>query len=175
MSNPWRHVMLIPLLPALAACMTHPAPPIATRDGGEQIDAKTFAARQRENYAGRTGKRTAIPIRALNVTAQCDFKDEMGTSGNLALSVEDASVKQFTAQVNIPKRGVCNFDLARFHQTSKLPTPVLSDGTSSCRVYVWEQGNAVTVAFNACRSYCTANAYDYLWPILVDRKSGTCT
>jgi hypothetical protein len=174
MSKPWRHLMLFPLLPALAACMIHPASPVVTRDGGDQSGAKSAAAKPRDVYAGRAAKRAPLPIRALNVTAQCDFKDEMGTHGTLALDVEDANVKNFTAQVNIPKRGVCNFDLARFRQTSKMPTPVLSDGASACRVFVWEQGSAVTVAFSACRSYCTADAYDYLWPILVDRKNGTC-
>lgn len=172
--------VLLSLLPALSACMTQSAAPLAAdHEGGSNV-AKSNAARRDENTAVPRVRRSRppapapIPVRALNVSTECAFKDEIGTHGSLNLRIEDADVKRFTAQVTIPKRGVCNFDLAGFRQTAKLPTPVLSGGDSACRIYVWEQGNAVTVAFSACHAYCTADAYDYLWPILVDRKSGTC-
>jgi hypothetical protein len=180
MSMKWRRLMLLSLPSLLAACAGQPPAPVVFRDTGGGVEQKSLAARPlgviSVPLAASSGKRmpAPIPVRPLNVSTQCEFRDEVGTHGRMALQIEEASVKRFNAEVTIPKRGVCSFDLARFRQTEKLPTPVLSAGDSSCRVYIWEQGNAVTVAFNACEAYCTADAYDYLWPILVDNPSGEC-
>ena len=35
-------------------------------------------------------------------------------------------------------------------------------------------GAAVTVGFANCASRCTRGAFDYLWPIIVDRTDGQC-
>jgi hypothetical protein len=39
---------------------------------------------------------------------------------------------------------------------------------------MWEQGNQTTLAFQNCPAACEGAAFDYLWPILVQTKSGRC-
>ena len=116
------------------------------------------------------------PTRPLNVKSKCSHRDAVGTQTHLNLLVKDAQVKAFTAQVTIPHRGVCRFDLKNFEQTATLPQALLKakDG-SECSVRLWEQGKEVTIAFNSCPSACEGEAFSYLWPILVDAKSGRCT
>ncbi len=91
------------------------------------------------------------------------------------LHVTKAEVKRFVAEVNIPKQGLCRFDLKSFKQTASLPNVVLTDEASGCVVRMWEQGKGVTVAFNACQAKCSGDAFSYLWPILVESKSGRCS
>ena len=86
-----------------------------------------------------------------------------------------AAVKRFTAEVSIPKQGLCRFDIKNFRQTAKLPNVVLTDAQSTCVVRMWEQEKGVTVAFNACESKCSGDAFSYLWPILVDTRNGRCS
>lgn len=124
--------------------------------------------------AGRNLK--PMPTRALNVKSSCSHRDAVGTQTKLKLLVKDAQVKTFNAQVNIPQRGICRFDLKNFEQTATLPQALLKakDG-SDCSVRMWEQGKEVTIAFNSCPKACEGEAFSYLWPILVDAKSGRCT
>ena len=91
------------------------------------------------------------------------------------LHVTKAEVKRFVAEVNIPRQGLCRFDMKTFTQTARLPNVVLTDATSSCVVRMWEQEKGVTVAFNACQSKCGGDAFSYLWPILVDTRNGRCS
>ena len=90
------------------------------------------------------------------------------------LQVSKAEVKRFTAAVSIPKQGLCRFDMKHFEQTAKLPNVVLSDRETACTVRMWEQDKGVTVAFNSCQAKCSGDAFSYLWPILVDTRSGRC-
>ena len=91
------------------------------------------------------------------------------------LQVSKAEVKRFIAEVNIPRRGLCRFDMKNFQQTSKMPNVVLTDDESGCVVRMWEQEKGVTVSFNACQSKCSGEAFSYLWPILVDSRNGRCS
>jgi len=178
MAPTWHPPTLLSLPLLLAACMTQPPAPVADKASGMEATSAAatppVAAAAVAPAVRKPGKRGPIPVRALNVSTQCEFKDEAGTHGRMALQIEDANVRRFNAQVTIGRRGVCSFDLARFHQTAKMPTPVLASNDTACRVYVWEQGSAVTVAFSACHAHCTADAFDYLWPILVDSPTGEC-
>ena len=72
-------------------------------------------------------------------------------------------------------KGTCSFNLKNFTQKEKLPQALLlaKDG-SDCSVRLWEQGQRVTVAFNNCAQACEKDAYSYLWPIMVEAKSGKC-
>lgn len=117
-----------------------------------------------------------MPTRALNVKSKCSHRDAIGTQTNLNLLVKNAEVKTFAAKVNIPKHGLCRFDLKDFKQTEKLPQALLKakDG-SDCSVRMWEQGSEVTIAFNSCPKACEGEAFSYLWPILVEAKTGRCT
>jgi len=91
------------------------------------------------------------------------------------LHVTKAEVKRFIAEVSIPNQGLCRFDMKNFQQTTRLPNVVLTDEASGCVVRMWEQGKGVTVAFNSCAAQCSGDAFSYLWPILVDTKSGRCS
>lgn len=122
----------------------------------------------------KAGKPAPIPTRPLNVVAECSFRDEDGYNGNLKLAVEEAKVLSFEASVNIPRHGTCRFDLKNFRQTRLMPNVVLSHLHGPCVVYVWEQGERVTVAYQHCQKMCSGKAWEHLWPILADRRDGSC-
>jgi hypothetical protein len=177
MPNSWRKLVFLPLLLPLAACMPQPAAPVV--GGNEAVapipePAKPTPPTPVLSTRDAARKFAATPATALNVRTECRFKDETGYGGSLDLQVVDANIKRLKAEVTIPKRGVCRFDLAKFRQTRTLPSPVLSAKDTKCRIFVWEQGDTVTVAFHACQASCTGTAFSYLWPILVYRKKGEC-
>lgn len=132
------------------------------------------AQQSRTPEATRRSKPGPIPTRALNVATECSFRDETGYGGKLKLSIDQARVQTFEAAVDIPRRGICKFNLKNFRQTRELPTVELSHLRDPCVVRVWEQGTRVTVAFQQCRNMCSGNAWDHLWPILNDRQDGSC-
>ena len=115
------------------------------------------------------------PTRPLNVRSHCSHKDAIGTITRLDLQVTEAVVKTFDAQVSMKDYGSCRFNLNDFEQTEKMPQPLLRHKRESgCSVRMWEQGAKVTVAFNSCPKSCEGKAFDYLWPIVVEAKSGHC-
>ena len=115
-----------------------------------------------------------IATRPLNATIECSFRDETGYNGMMKLAVEEARVRSFEAAVNIPSHGTCRFDLKNFRQTRKLPNVELRHFRDRCIVHMWEQGEQVTVAFQQCQKMCTGKAWDHLWPVLIDRRDGSC-
>ena len=160
---------LLPLLPALllgACAAPEKAPPAA--------EAPPPAAVAKAPAAVKPAKPGPIPVRPLNVATECSFRDETGYNGALKLKVTEAKVHAFEAKVNIPRRGTCNFDLKDFRQTKELPAIELSHAKGRCIMRVWEQGDRVTVAFQQCEKMCSGNSYSYLWPILNDRRKGSC-
>ena len=115
------------------------------------------------------------PTRPLNVKSKCSHKDAIGTTTRLDLLVKEAEVKSFDAQVTMKGYGTCSFKLNEFEQVEKLPQALLKHKKESgCLVRMWEQGPKVTVAFNNCAKSCEGQAFDYLWPIVVEAKSGRC-
>lgn len=168
------------LLAALvAACAETPKPPAPPPEPVPVPDTMAGEERPMESQplkylAGRNLK--PLPTKPLNVKSKCSHRDAVGTQTRLNLLVKNAEVKAFNAQVSIPKHGVCRFDLKNFQQTATLPQAFLKakDG-SDCSVRLWEQGKEVTIAFNSCPKACEGEAFNYLWPILVDAKSGRCT
>ena len=161
-----RTAALIPAL-LLAACATpSPAPiPAAKPDGGTVVvPAPPPEAR---------GGLKPIPVRPLNIRANCHFKDEVGYAASTVLDISYSEVRAFAATVDVPKHGSCRFDLADFEQVRKEPHIELR-ARDGCKVLVWEQGEKVTVAFTECANRCTRGTFDYVWPILVDRPSGQC-
>jgi hypothetical protein len=125
-----------------------------------------------KHLAGR--KLKPIPDKELDVRTRCSFKDVQGGKGSMDLQVTKAEVKRFVAEVTIPKQGLCRFDMKHFEQTARMPNVVLTDRASACTVRMWEQDKGVTVAFNGCQAKCSGDAFSYLWPILVDTRSGRC-
>ena len=171
---PSRLVLFLPLL-LLGACAGPErapedevsAPPVASAP----------AAKPPPIAAPRTPKPKKpgpIPTRPLNVKTDCRFHDESGYKGTMKLYVEGAKVQSFAATVNVPGRGVCSFDLKDYRQTRELPNVELRHRSDGCIVRVWEQGERVTVAFQQCQRMCSGNAWEGLWPILNDRRDGSC-
>ncbi|ATE62156.1 hypothetical protein [Thauera sinica] len=121
---------------------------------------------------GAGGRLKPMPVRPLDIRADCRFKDEAGYGASTMLDVSYAEVKAFSASVDIPRRGSCRFD-GEFAQVRRTPHVELR-ARDGCTVSIWEQGEQVTVAFNDCAARCTRGAFDYVWPIIVDRRSGQC-
>ena len=118
---------------------------------------------------------TPQPTRPLNVRSRCSHKDAIGTMTRLDLLVREAEVKAFDAQVTMKGYGTCRFNLKDFDQVEKLPQALLkARNGSGCSVRMWEQGPKVTIAFNGCPKSCEGDAFSYLWPIMVEAKSGRC-
>lgn len=172
-------LVLAPVL-FLSGCAT-PEPSLVSENRPSAKDRQVLPAPEekparprKDAQAPRAKTPGPIPTRALNVFVECRFRDETGYNGNLRLSVQDARVQAFEAAVNVPGRGVCRFDLKNFHQTRELPNVELNHRRDPCVVRVWEQGERVTVAFQQCTKMCSGTAWDHLWPILNDRRDGSC-
>ncbi len=175
---------LLPLIVAalLAAC-AGPAPEPVSEPAVKETPAPTprteksteprLSAAARQRLARSNLK--PITTRPLTAATECRFRDETGYGGRLALEVSEAQVKRFSAQVDIPRRGSCRFDLENFQQSASLPNVELTARRSRCRVHLWEQADQVTVAFRDCRTECSGKSAEYLWPILVDNRDGSCS
>ena len=172
------------ILTLLAGCATPPAPvsPPAPTPAPTPVPAPGYPATPKtpelkKETVALLAKRGLKPItgQALNARARCSFRDDTGYSGKLDLAVRNARVEQLDASVDVPNRGSCQFRLADFRQTESLPIVVLASQRTSCKVSLWEQGHQVTVAFRDCRTECGGDAVNYLWPILVDSRKGSCS
>ena len=169
-----RFVHVIPLVLLLGACAApEPAPAPASEADNQSPPVERIKSQPLKHLVGRPLK--PIPDKALDIRTKCSFRDVAGGRGSMDLQVTKAEVKRFVAEVNIPRRGLCRFDMKNFQQTSKLPNVVLTDDESGCVVRMWEQEKGVTVSFNACQAKCSGDAFSYLWPILVDSRNGRCS
>jgi hypothetical protein len=177
-----RLIHAVPLALLLGACATPvpevvpepvsvPVEPLATVARPEPVER--IKSQPLKHLLGRSIK--PIPDQALEVRTKCSFRDVAGGRGTMDLQVTKAEVKRFVAEVNIPRQGMCRFNMKTFKQTAHLPNVVLTDAASGCVVRMWEQEKNVTVAFSACQSKCGGDAFSYLWPILVDTRNGRCT
>lgn len=147
----------------LTACALPGLPPPADAPISDEVLASPSSA----------GKRLRpMPWRPLDVRADCRFRDEAGYVTRITLDVAQSKVKAFNADVDIPRRGSCRFD-GPFTQTREKPSIQLR-AADGCQVNIWEQGKAVTVGFANCAARCSRGAFDYLWPIIIDRASGQC-
>ena len=125
--------------------------------------------------ATSSSKLKALPVRPIDSDLSCQNKDEVGTTVRLSLGIDQSNVQRFSADVHIPKRGKCRFELQSFRQTATQPAALLQSKYDKCSVRFWEQGQELTVAFSNCESHCTGDTFSYLWPILVDKPSGKCS
>lgn len=149
--------------PPVAAVVAEPSPPVQPALRRDTL----------KHLANRNLK--PIEARPLNARARCGFRDPGGYRGKLQLEVKEASVSRFEASVDVPKKGSCSFKLKDFQQTDRLPNVVLAAKKGDCKVSLWEQEHQVTVAFRDCRAECSGNSVEYLWPILVDNRKGSCS
>ncbi len=167
----------VAMLLLLGACATPEAPPPTPAPVEPSVTeappAKAkIASQPLKHLVGRSLK--AIPDAPLDVRTRCNFRDVAGGRGHMELQVKHAEVKRFVAEISIPKQGQCRFDMKHFEQTARLPNVVLTDSRNGCVVRMWEQEKGVTVSFNSCQAKCSGDAFSYLWPILVDTRSGRC-
>ena len=169
-----RHAGWLVVLAVLAGCADLKAP--GERVSGQaapQADAEKIESQPLKHLKGRNLK--PQPTRPLNVRAKCSTRDAVGTVRRLDLLVKEASVQTFDAQVTMKEHGTCRFNLREFQQVEKLPQPLLRhQKEANCTVRMWEQGNKVTIAFNDCPKSCDGDAFAYLWPLIVEGKSGQC-
>ncbi len=175
MSNRRAAALLVVAL--LAGCATpEPPPPVAVPAPAPPAPPAT-APEPRQDKLKHLANRhlKPMPVRPLNAKASCSFKDETGYRGRLRLDVKEAAVKRLEASVDVPKRGSCRFKLADFRQTDSQPAVVLAARKGDCKIRLWEQEDQVTVAFRDCRAECSGDSVDYLWPILVDNRKGSCS
>ena len=166
--KPIQRTLLAAAVAALAGCGTLELP-------GHPADDGTAGGGIVERPAtGTGGKLKPMPLRTFSVSTQCKFKDEAGNFGSATVDVVNSKVNAFKAEVTMPKRGTCRYDLAQFRQTQALPSVELT-GARDCRVHMWEQGEQITVAFANCHTLCSpASAHDYVWPLLIDKSTGHC-
>lgn len=175
--------LVLPILLMLSACAELPKP------ASEPVDERKVegaVAQPQETGESPTFKNSTLkylakrnlkpqPTRPLNVKSSCSHKDAVGTRTRLDLLVREAEVKKLSLDVDIKGRGACHFDLGQFQQEARLPQVLLRhQKQSGCTLRMWEQGNEVTLAFNSCPKACEGQAFDYLWPVIVDARNGRC-
>jgi hypothetical protein len=141
--------------------------------------ASTKSSTSQSNQTAPTSTITTIKpgkpnARTVNIKADCAWKDETGYSGQMKLLATQSVVQDFSAAVNLPKHGSCSFALKDFRQIKETPNVELKGNASPCTVRMWTQGRQVSVAFSSCKSMCTGDVVDYLWPILADSSNGSC-
>jgi hypothetical protein len=164
---------VLSLAVVIAGCATSRPP--TPEPESQAAEPERHAAHSSRSSSHRADARLkALPDRPLNVAAECSFRDPNGYQGKLQLGVQDAQVRRFEAEVMVPGRGNCRFDLKTFEQTAVRPV-TLKNRKGDCAVHIWEQGEQVTVAFGECYSQCSGGARDYLWPILVNAGNGSCS
>jgi len=165
--------ILVLLLAACADPLPVPDEPVRPAPASEPIALPKVPAQSTPAKA-KPKRPGPIPTRPLEVKADCRFRDETGYSGTMKLAVAEAKVQTFEAAVSIPNRGACRFDLKNFRQTREMPNVELRHRRDPCVVRVWEQEHRVTVAFQQCQKMCSGSAWHHLWPILTDRRDGSC-
>lgn len=151
----------------LAACSTLPEPEQMPNATTEETPQHTLKYLNKRNLK-------PMPIKPLNVSSQCSRKDAIGTRTQLQLKVKESKVSTFSSRIAMAQ-GTCSFDLRDFKQTATMPEIVLTHRDQpDCKVRMWAQDRQVTVAYNACAQSCTGDSFDYLWPTLVDSRTGRC-
>lgn len=173
----WGWTSLVFLLFAGCAEVAKPPEPVAEKlaPAETQVESSTpkFKNSTLKYLANR--KLKPQPTRPLNVKSRCSHRDAIGTTTRLDLLVKESLIKNFSAQITMKGHGACHFKLADFDQVEKMPQPLLRHKIEAdCLVRMWEQGPKMTIAFNNCPKACEGDAFSYLWPIMVEEKSGRC-
>jgi hypothetical protein len=153
--------------PVAAKPAPAPAPEVAKPAPAPAAPTETYS-----RLAGRSIK--PIAVKPITVKTDCTYRDPTGYGGKLKLAVDKSQVSALQAEIQVPRRGKCAFDLKDFHQTAKEPSVTLNS-KGACTIRLWEQEGKVTVAFNSCKDRCQGDSFDYVWPILIDAKTGKCS
>jgi hypothetical protein len=112
---------------------------------------------------------------ALSVKGKCVGRDETGYAENVQLEVVGGQVRQFDARIDVPKRGSCRFQLAEFAQSKQTPyVELAARSRTACAIRMWQQAERVTVTATDCEEKCARGAFEYIWPIQLDARTGGC-
>lgn len=145
----------------------------AAQETERVVESPKLANATLKYLAGRNLK--PLENRPISVKSRCSHRDAIGTATRLDVLVKESEVRNFSAQVSMKGHGTCRFDLADFEQVQRMPQPLLRHKhEADCQVRMWEQDRRMTIAFNSCPKSCEGDAFDYLWPIMVEEKSGRC-
>lgn len=115
-----------------------------------------------------------LPQAPSNATfnGSCEQREEDGYYDNIRLKVTHNVVEQMEWTAN-PGGGFCQFNLKDFKQVKARPQVDLqSTKDRRCHVYIWENGQHITVSTQNCKSLCTQN--DELLPILLNPRTNSC-
>jgi hypothetical protein len=112
----------------------------------------------------------------INVRNQCSFHDDTGYHGSNRVEIVNGEVRSLTTQISVPDRGSCSFETSGFRQTQRTPSIEMRSPGDGCTVRIWQQGQQVTISYTHCAQRCTsAEAFKYVWPVLVNTGSGSCS
>ena len=117
---------------------------------------------------------TLAPSRSSDVNFQgaCEQREEDNYYDFIKLKVNSNVVEQLEWTAN-PRQGRCQFNLADFTQVKTRPQVDLqSKKDRRCHIYMWENGQYVSVSVLNCKSVCAQN--DRILPILLNERTGSC-
>lgn len=144
-----------------------PAPEVAKPAPAPAAPTETYS-----KLAGHVIKPNVA--KPMNVKTECSYRDPTGYGGQLKLAVSNSDVSALQADIQVPKRGNCSWALKNFRQTAKEPTLTLNS-SGACSIRLWQQEDKITVAFANCKASCQGDSFDYVWPIIVNTKTGKCS
>jgi hypothetical protein len=106
---------------------------------------------------------------------QCAETDRKGNRSVATITTDKAgAVQAFHWSMRTPQGDSCEFDSKNF-ALAPLSKGIEYQSASGCRLFIWRQGDGVTLAHNSCEAQCTGPAaHDYLWPIVFDRRGKVC-
>ena len=109
----------------------------------------------------------------VTLNAACEQREDDGHYDKINLKIVQNTVQSLDWTSN-PRQGKCQFKLADFTQVATQPQADLqSRFDKQCHLYVWQNGQYVTVSTNNCAKVCAVN--DYLLPVLLDPNTGACS
>lgn len=117
---------------------------------------------------------TLAPSRSSDVSfnGACEQREEDNYYDFIKLKVNSNVVEQLEWTAN-PRQGRCQFNLADFTQVKTRPQVDLqSKKDRRCHIYMWENGQYVSVSVLNCKSVCAQN--DRILPILLNERTGSC-
>jgi hypothetical protein len=117
---------------------------------------------------------TPTEPRLQNAAVSCNYKDEGGVRGKAMLLVDNHKLTRFTARIEMPNGGICQFDSKKMEQLPFEQGIALQSKGDECIVRMWEQKHRITIAAYSCHKQCSKGSFSYLWPIIMDTRVGTC-
>ena len=112
----------------------------------------------------------------INVRNQCSFHDDTGYHGTNRVEIVNGEVRSLATEISVPDRGSCSFETSGFKQIQRTPSIELRNAGDGCTVRIWQQGPQVTISYTHCAQRCaSAETFKYVWPVLINTGSGTCS